>query len=56
VREGPGRSTRDGVGQASGTALGDDDAVDASGKGGANNRAEIVGVLDTVEKNEEAAL
>lgn len=56
VREGPGRSTRDRVRQASGTALGDNDAVDASGQGGANNRAEIVGVLDTVEKNEEAVL
>jgi len=56
VREGPGGSARDRVGEAGGAALGDDNPVSSGGESGANDRAEIVWIFDAVEKNDKAAL
>ena len=46
----------DGRGDRSGTALRQDDAVDSGAFGGAEERPEIVGVLDAIEREEEAVL
>jgi hypothetical protein len=40
-------------GERGGTAVGEDDAVDAGAVGGAQERAEVVGVFDAVEGEEE---
>jgi hypothetical protein len=43
-----------GRGDRSGAALGQDDSIDSGAFGGAEKRPEIVGVLDAVEREEEA--
>ena len=49
------RGLRDRGGHADGAVLGDDDAVRAERVGGADDRAEVVRVLDPVEHDERAA-
>ena len=50
----PGGGLGDGSGEWCGAALGEEDAVDACAVGGAEERAEVVGVFDAVECQEEA--
>ena len=45
-----------GSGDRSGTAFGEDDAIDACAVGGAEKSAEVVGVFNAVERKEEAIL
>ncbi len=54
VLGGSGGGLGDGGGDGGGAAFGQDDAVDAGAVGGAEQRAEVVGVFDAVEGEEEA--
>ena len=54
VLGGAGGGFGDGGGDGRRAALGQEDAVDAGAVGGAEERAEVVGVLDAVEGEEEA--
>ena len=54
VLGGSGGGFGDGRGDGGGAALGEDDAVDAGAVGGAEEGAEVVGVFDAVEGEEEA--
>ena len=56
VLGGAGGGLGDGGGDGRGAALGQDDAVDARAVGGAEERAEVVGVFDAVEGEEEAVV
>jgi hypothetical protein len=56
VLGGSGGGLGDGGGDGSGAALGQDDAVDSSSIGGAEKRAQIVGILDAIEREKEAVL
>ena len=54
VLGGAGGGFGDGGGDGRGAALGEEDAVNSGAVGGAQERAEVVGVLDAVEREEEA--
>ncbi len=56
VLGGSGGGLGDGAGDGGGAALGEDDAVDTGSVGGAEESAEVVGVFDAVEGEEEAVL
>ena len=56
VFRGSGRGFGYGRGDGGGSALGEDDAVDAGTVGGSEQRSEVVGVFDAVEGEEEAVL
>ena len=56
VLGGSGGGLGDGAGDGGGAALGEDDAVDTGSVGGAEEGAEVVGVFDAVEGEEEAVL
>ena len=49
-------SARDRVGEASGAALGNDDAVSTRGQRGSNDGSEIVRILHTIEQNNQPLL
>ena len=56
MRESSGGGASDRVGESGGAAFGDDDAVCSGGERGANDGAEVVGVFDAVEKDDETTL